>query len=611
MAHDVILTPDHVANVLKQLSPTQVSGFTYMCVQTLQSLQALPGVSSSFLVTLNTETEQYATSWVGLEGELRTGEAFPIAGSPWAQALHYNAPHLEDLSTHSTAERAIVSGPAQSPISLNEVPTAQQPVHRCVLPVHQHASRHHFVSLQSTIHENFAHWDQGLLGLMAQQIRSSFQSMETFEDFQGKLSFHHQQLSLIPPSVLNVMHMGQSFANEASPVVSILQHNIDALGTYHRKLLTALEYYLDEIKLYANEDAIQRIEGFARRNQLNDITADLDLLMQDASSVLFQLRYYLNFLHDLQKPQPNREQVQLQQMVQPLLSNLFNDKRVAFNVQNLNVPPLYATPSRLRHAFTSLLLSIPRYIDSRSQQPVVSISAGEVEDYVVVSIGYEAANGSALEQAANSEGYLFVKQVMEEQQGTFTIATEGLTVTLRLYLPVMFEESGGDYEFQDIHTPKSFDVVGGAMELPALEMSGLDLPTIESSDSIHELPVTYTKIILLSADLLYARAVRRALDPNFQVYLATSTQSALDLLNAHPDLALIFCDLEESVEDSFTLLDEIQSNHPDYAQYACFLLGESPPATVVDFARRLTTRCTERHAPIESLQRFINRRRRF
>ncbi len=612
MAHDVSLRAAHIAEVLQQLSPTRVSSFSDLCVQLLQGLVSLPGTNSAFLVMLDTETQNYVSSWVGLEGELRTGEARPLAGTSWANALQHKTPHLEDLSTHSTAERAIVSAPSPGSLDLSSPSEPQQPQHRCVIPIHRRGERHYVVSLQSIHADHYTKWDQSLLWLMAQQIGATFRSMEAFDDLQSKLSFHHQQLSLMPPSLFNVMHMGQAFSNEATPVVSILQHNIDALGTYHRKLLNALEYYQDEIKLYANEEAIQRIEGFAKRNQLTDITSDLDLLMQDASSGLFQLRYYLNFLYDLRQSPSNQEQVQVHQLLQPLLSNLFNDKRIAFRFPTPDVPPLYGTPGRLRQAFASLLLSIPRYIDARTRQPVVSLETTATNDDVVVSIQYEAANGLALAQATNPEGYLFVKQVMEEQQGSFAIQAEGLNVTLKIALPIMFEDNTGDYDFQDMHTPKSFDVVGGAMELPALDMSGsLDLPTIESSDSFHELPATYNKIILLSADLLYARSLRRALDPNFAVYLAPTAQSALDLLNAHPDLAILLCDMEESVEDSFTLLDEIQTNHPQYVQYVCFLLGEAPPATVVDFARRLTTRCTERHAPLESLQRFINRRRRF
>lgn len=599
------LTAAHVSRVLRYIDPVLTSNLSDLYRQLLQATQTLPNIDSSYLVELDTAQNIYQQYWLGLEGELRESEVSLLSNSPWESVIHLKLPELQDIvwTTPSSEFMGLDTAEPQDILSLGTAsPTtnsSQALGHRCILPLHQQKPIHWLLVLQSDTPQFFSSWQPELLTLMGQQMSVGFKNTHALHDLQHKLSFHHQRLSLMPPSLSSLLHLGQTFLNEANPVISIFQHNLDTLRTYHLKVLEALDYYRDEIRLYAAENAIQRLEGYEQRNQLADVFADLDSVLQDTSSGVFRLRYFLNFLRGL-RPQPsNPEQFQLNSLLQPLLSNLFNDKRIQCSFQEFQSIPLYGDPYRVQLALIELLMSIPRSIDPHASAPQVEIETGEENGEVFFAIAYPVASLSVLEQVANEEGYLFVKQVMEEHQGSFVVTTEDLRLTLSLYLPIMFEDTYLEGSM-DPHTPHSFSVVGP-----------LEFPALESTDSLQELPThTRTKLLFFSSDSLFSRALKRVLSRHIDFLSASTLAEARDQVSVHSDLSLILCDLEESAEDSFSLLDEMQTYHPGLAPYVCFLVGESPPLAIVDFAKRIHPRCCDRHSSIETLQRFIHRRRR-
>lgn len=598
------LTAAHVSRMLRHIDPLLISNAADLYRQILLATSSFPGVDSSYLVEIDVHLNTFQQFWLGLEGELRKNEALSLSNSSWQQALQYKTPLIQEMTwasqtTLPPVQSSLPGDTTENPATTAEQSQASSPGYRCILPLYQQKPVFWFLVLQSESRNLFASWDSELLTLIAQQISAGFKTTFAFQNLQDKLSFHHQRLSLMPPSLLYAIQMGQIFVNEANPVISVFQHNLDTLRTYHLKMLEALEYYRDEIRLYAAEDAIQRLSGYEQRNQLADVFADLDPLLQDTFSGIFRLRYFLNFLKGL-RPQPsNPEQFQLNAILQPLLSNLFNDKRIQYRFHDHSTIPLYGEPLRIQQVLMELLLAIPPLLDPQASSPHVEVEVYEENNEMVMSIRFSVSSYSALEQATQEEGYLFVKQVIEEHQGSFLVSSEDLQLTWSLHLPIMFEDHAMEVS-SDPHTPHSFSVVGP-----------LELPALESTDSLPELPVqTRTRLLFFSSDQLFSRALKRVLSRHIDFLSASTLNEARDLLSAHPDLSLVLCDLEESAEDSFSLLDEIQSYYPGLVPHVCFFVGEAPPPVVADFVRRVSPRCCDRHTSIETIQRFIFRRRR-
>ncbi len=599
------LTAAHVSRVLAQIDSIVAPSPRDLNIQVLRATTKLPGVSSTYIVQMDTQRDVYHQAWLGLEGELREGEEATLTGSLWAGSSTYTSPQIEGLAHQISTElpsptAALPSNGSSANAALpTQSETTSEYTHRCMIPLHEKKPLHWMVVLQSDIPNHFSQWDVDLLHLLGMQLRRIYQTGSTLLNLQDSLSYHHQRLSLFPPSLLTALHMSRSFLSESNPIVATMQHNIDALRTYQQRISSAMDYYLDEIKLYASEEAIQRITSFDQRNDIPDIQADMDLVLQDTSSGLFQLRYYLNLLTELRQTKPNQEQFQLAALIQPVMSMLFNSKHIQFQLESCHSAPLYGNRSRLQQAFLVLFLSVLQHVDALASTPQIHMETGEEGDEIYFCIHYPTASEIKLSSASNEEEYLFVKQVFEEHQGSLNIATQDNEVTLTLYLPIMFEENNF-LEQTDNGTPHSFEQVGP-----------LELPAIESTDSLHNLSTSnFNSVIILSSDMIYARSMRRALQRQFDVFLAPSIHEAMDLLSAHPDFAMVLCDLEASVEDTFEILDEIQSRDPSLAQYVCFLLGDSPTPSTLDFARRLTTRCCDRHGSVETIQRFINRHRR-
>jgi CheY-like chemotaxis protein len=587
----------HITDVLAQIDPIAASHFDERVSQLLNALYILPQIDSAYLVTIDTDRQTYRLSWLEPESRLREGDELELFDSTWQAASQVNSPLLEKIAANMSHEslESLESGEQTDAVPqdlLNSGDGQDIENYRYILPIYQQKSHKWLIAIQSMSPAKLALWNVDLLKLLCQQINYFMRMGDDLDGIKQKWSRYQRRISFSPPALESALVMAQTSLRELQPISAIVQHNIDALSTYHRHLLNALDYYTDEIKLYATSNAFEDIQNFNKNNQINDISSDLEPLLQDLNSSLFQFRYFLNILRDIQQAPQTPEKFLLSEILQPLLSLLFANKSHQIEYENKQTMPVHGHRNRLQHALMMLFVYILRQIEMSLVTGRVQINASEQGNQLCLTISIPIEGHS--DEVGDEDEYIFAKRVVEEHQGSFVVTYQRSNRFFRIYLPIMFEHSPP--ELHAYATPKSFDVVGA---IPS---------KIDSSDSIPELPKISTKVLLLSSDLIFSRALRRVLSGHFELYLASNNNIAFDIISAHPDLAMILCDLQESGESSLELLDELRSREPDLAQHVTFLKGHITQPEIEDFAKLIYNRCCERHASVDTLIRFISRK---
>lgn len=578
LPEDKTLTASHVLTLTSAFEDVERWSSRELKDVLLRVIQEFPSVVSANLLLIELHTQMAHFAWQGLDGELAEGDPIPLDELPWKPAIDCGELWIESNPEH---------------INLEGLPTLEDPFKdRCLLPIRTPQQYYGLLIIHSNQEDTFVGWDPALLGITVQFIGHIFQQNKRMFDLSSQLRRRKQKSSLHPSALEAVLHTSQTVLAQTKPIATYLQHNLKTLQSYHRSIQEALDFYSDEIRLHAPKEGLERIETFARHKNLKEIRADLDSVVEDSTEGIFQLRYFLNHIRELQDTSNMSEQLSFDEIVDPVFALVFADKAIHVHRSALDEHLLYGNRTRLQHALIMLLFTIQKHMDLFAPAPQLEFFAEQHEEHLSLYVSCALSNGIE-PPAKEAEEFLFLQHVMEEHSGSFSFSIHEGRLHFALHFPIMFSEE--------------------AAERDRFSMEALELPALESGDEISLTvdPTKRQKLVFLGTDQRFLRSLRRALAPSFEVYLASSRQAALDLLQAHNDVSLLLCDLQEGSDETLAFLEALQTHSPQWVPYTTFLVGERMSPEALELSHRISLRTLYRHASPKELETFIRKRVRF
>ncbi len=605
-----LLQTGHLLRLFSALDPLAHNNERKLAGQLLESLHELPGVQSVNLLFFNTSASAYLQVWQSLEGNVRFGDWQPLAGSGWAKPLEYGDIWIEEDATRHP---------------LYGLPTLEAPfLDRCLLPLKTPQRSLALVILHSQEQGVFSRWDRDLLRLFAQQSALLLQSTHLINDLDGRLTRYQQRALLDPPALQGLLQFGTAALIESRPPLAYVGLNLEALENDLKILQEAVDFFFDEIRLSAAPEAQERALEFIARKQLDSLRAELDSVFRDSQEGLLQQQNFLQLLLSLQQATHTPEPLQVSELLTPLLPLAFAGlDHLKLHIDWQTQSQLYAPKTRLQQAFLMLLFSLRRHLRTLGSHPItLSIHAEQKEERILLRLSYATPSLSALEDFGDE--YLFARHVIEEAQGSFFFNLKEDRCTINLWFPVMFnEQSEGSID----SALSIVDVASehGALELPALSHLALETSTISeeiahvrnnpsqtaSSPYAPDAPTVKPynpikkdrfTILLLGQDQRYMRALRRTLSPPHTFYLARAVTEATDLVDAHPDLNLVLCDMHGFSSFCLEFYAQIKANHSAVADRILFLTDIHHDEYTLEFIRQTNARCISRYLSAEEME---------
>ncbi len=606
-----LLQTGHLLRLFSALDPLTHNNERKLAGQLLESLHELPGVQSVNLLFLSINADAYLQIWQSLDGSVQFGNWQPLAGSGWAKLLEYGDIWLEEDTT-------------QHPLS--GLPALEAPfLDRCLIPLKTPQRPLALVILHSQEQDVFARWDRDLLRLFAQQSALLLQSTHLINDLDGRLTRYQQRALLDPPALQGLLQFGTAALIESRPPLAYVGLNLEALENDLKILQEAMDFFLDEIRLSAAPDAQERAQEFLARKQLDSLRAELDDTLRDSQEGLLQQQNFLQLLLALQHTTNISEPLQVSELLTPLLPLVFaglDHLKIQTDWQTQS--QLYAPKTRLQQAFLMLLFSLRRHLRTLGSHPVtLHIHAEQKEERILLRLSYATPALSALEDFGDE--YLFARHVIEEAQGSFFFNLKEDRCTINLWFPMMFDERDDQSATSDLSSIHPADH-HGAFELPALSHLALETSTIsEEIAHLRQSPSQATsspyapplmtapkpynpvkkerfKILLFGQDQRYMRALRRTLSPPHNFLLARAIPEATDLVDAHPDLNLILCDMHGFSSFCLEFYAQIKASHAAVADRILFLTDIHHDEYTLEFIRQTNARCISRYLSAEEME---------
>ncbi|MCB9644689.1 MAG: GAF domain-containing protein [Myxococcales bacterium] len=607
---NALLRSGDLLKLFSTLDPLTNNSERKLASQLLDSLHELPNVQSANLLFINSGGDAYFQVWQSLDGNAQFGEWQPLAGSGWTGILAHGDVWCEDDA-------------AQHP--LNDLPALEASFQdRCLIPMKTPQRPLALVILHSQEKAIFSQWDQDLLRLFSQQAAIIFQSTNLINDLDGRLTRYQQRAQSHPPTLQGLLQLGLAALLESRPALAYIDLNLEAIENDLKVLQEAIDFFLDEIRLSAPPEAQERAQQFIERKQLDRMRAELDGMIRDNQEGLLRQQNFLQLLLSLQNATDTPEPLQLSELLTPLLPLAFS------GLDNLQIQTdwqteaqLYAPKTRLQQAFLMLLFSLQKHVRSLGNYSTkLHIHAEQKEERILLRLSYKTPHLSSLEDFGDE--YLFARHVVEEVQGSFFFNLKEDRCVINIWFPLMFEAQSSDSGSQEVEAADEH----GAFELPALSHLAIETTTISeelahlksppgsvaaspyaASEQAQPTAKPYNpikkdrfKLLLLGQDQRYMRALRRTLSPPHTLLLARAVPEAIDLVDAHPDLNLILCDMHGFSSFCLEFYAQVKANNSPVADRMLFLTDIHHDGYTQEFIRQMNARCISRYLSAEEME---------
>jgi CheY-like chemotaxis protein len=559
----------------------------------LEWAESLERVDSATFLRVSPEGTQYQHIWRQLDGKISSNQFQPLASSTWNESLQAKIPSID----------------SQGPTLLSLKPLEAPYKDRALLPISWGEELLGGLVLSSVTEQGFSAWDKEALTLLSGLVGQRLHTDRKEQELQNQLLSWEQKNRFTPPLLQGVLQLSHATLAETETRLTCVLHNLDTVQGYSRRLLQLIKFCNDEIRINAGGESQEKVEAKAKRLQLPLIESDIDLLLSDCNDALARIRFFLNDLASLEGTEEAEEQVDLLELLQSMTSVVSASRLVKWDFQRNEheIPALFGRSQDLRQAFLLLLLSIEQQLSSEEEPARIHVRMEDLDDELSLALSFpvESEEGESAEFVL--EGEEFIRRILEEHQASLGISIHAQSCTLRLSFPVMF-----DYN-EDTNENLT---QGGALELPAIPDS-FDWNAMVESEAPSEPPAASTrqsaalvsgKLLVLSEDSLYLRSLKRALSHQHEVFTTNQLSKALGLLDAHPDLNLILCDLQDKATSTLELTEHLGQYAPHLFGRVALLVGRRLGAEAAELAERLETMSCPRNALYQAVEEFIQQR---